>query len=342
LNSLVLIKASGSHYDVGYTVGKNARTLIARSVDNYRSILPCAEGWGGPWNLPAGYLEAACESFPHFIEELQGMANGSGQSFSDLFFLNALEEALDLKPPAACTAIALSSSQGVWLGHNEDWYSADADSVIAIQARPKGKPAFISVTAAPFLAAVGMNEAGIAQGVNSLSSIDCRVGVPRMFVARAVLEASSFDEAITMAAPSNRAGGYNHLLADAGGKIGNFETSAFAENFIPAVSLAYHTNHYLSPQLKHLEKEASKHSLARYRRIGELEETLLKSQDNFGILVQLLRDHQNKPLSICRHAEEEKNGDGTIFSVIFEPAAFRAYVAVGNPCLGEYNALQFQ
>lgn len=337
----LLIEASGSHYEIGHTVGNHARDLIARSVESYRKILPSEERWYDPWVLPAGYLETARETFPHFIEELQGMADGSGQSFNDLFFLNALEEALDLKPPAACTAIAISSPEGVWLGHNEDWYAADTGSVIVIYARPENKPAFISVTAAPFLAAVGMNEAGLAQGVNSLSSSDCRTGIPRMFAARAVLEASSIDEALTMAAPENRAGGYNHLLAQADGKIGNFETSAAAGHYMPADNLTYHTNHYLSPQLKSLEKEVSESSLARYRRLGDLEMSMLSNPDRFGVLVKVLCDHCNRPLSICRHSEEQKSTDGTIFSVIFEPANFRAYVTVGNPCLGVHRMLEF-
>ena len=331
LSNLPVIEASGSHYELGFKVGRSAQALMARSVATYRQALP-ADGWNGPWVLSDGYLEAAREAFPHFVEELQGMADGSGIAFADLFFLNALEEALDRKGPLACSAIALASAGEVWLGHNEDWYAGDCNTVIAIHAKPKGKPAFLSVTAAPFLAAVGINEAGLAQGVNSVSSIDCRIGVPRMFAARAVLESASIADALTLAAPANRAGGYNHLLAHANGEIGCFETSAREQHYMPAEEITFHKNHYVSPQILKLEQGAGEHSRARYLRLEQLRGNLITKPDHFKALSEALSDHENRPLSICRHAEDQKDNDATIFSVIFNVKLFKIWVAVGNPC----------
>ncbi len=331
MSNLPVIEASGSHYEIGFKVGQSAQALMARSVATYRRALP-AEGWNGPWVLPNGYFEAAREFFPHFVEELQGMADGSGIAFTDLFFLNALEEALDQRSPLSCSAIALASADEVWLGHNEDWYAGDSDTVIAIYAKPTGKPAFLSVTAAPFLAAVGINEAGLAQGVNSVSSIDCRVGVPRMFAARAVLEGTSIADALTLAAPAKRAGGYNHLLAYAGGEIGCFETSALDQHYLPAEEITYHTNHYVSPRMLKFEQGAGEHSLARYQRLEQLRGKMIAQPDHFTALSEALSDHENRPLSICRHVEDQKDNDATIFSVIFNVKLFKIWVAVGNPC----------
>jgi hypothetical protein len=271
------------------------------------------------------------------------MAVGSGISFGDLFFLNALEEALDLKPPAACTSIGLKVDGSVWLGHNEDWYAEDAAAVIAICGQPQHHPAFFSITAAPFLAAVGMNEAGLAQGVNSVTAVDCRIGVPRMFAARAVLEATTIKEAIGKATFTNRAGGYNHLLAQAGGDLGNLETTAEEADYLPGTKMIYHTNHYLSQQLQHLAVKGSDHSLARYRRLTELERINKEVDQKPGGLETLsgfLSDHENRPLSICKHASEQKSYEGTIFSAIFETGSFRAWVAVGNPCGNMYREIK--
>lgn len=342
MGKLPVIEAAGSNYELGLKVGSAARNLVRDAVDCYRRILPREEGWSGPWAAPAGCLDAAREQYPHLVEELQGMADGSGQSFEDLFFLNALEEALDLKPkpPVACTAIALATEGGVWLGHNEDWYAEDARAVIAIYGRPVGKPSFLSVTAAPFLAAVGMNEAGIAQGVNSVSSTDSRVGVPRMFAARAALEASSIAAAKLLAAPAKRAGGYNHLLASAAGEIGNLETTATEEDYLEGERLVYHTNHYLSPKLQFLAAQPAEHSLFRLRRLIELEEMILGQPAGPGNLIRVLGDHSNRPLSICKHAQEQQSNEGTIFSVIFDLRLFRAQVAVGNPCGNIYREIE--
>lgn len=345
MKEIMIIKAGGSNYDLGFIVGRTAKSLIEKSVNHYRQILPREEGWSGMWSVPEGCLEAARERFPNLIEELQGMAAGSGQSFKDLFFLNALEEALDLKPPAACTSIGLKVDGSVWLGHNEDWYAEDAAAVIAIYGQPQNQPAFFSITAAPFLAAVGMNEAGLAQGVNSVTATDCRVGVPRMFAARAVLEATTVEEAIDKATPQNRAGGYNHLLAQSGGDLGNLETTAEETDYLPGTKMIYHTNHYLSQQLQHLAVKESDHSLARYRRLTELERINKKAEANqrpggLETLGRFLSDHENRPLSICKHASEQKSHEGTIFSAIFETGSFRAWVAVGNPCGNIYREIK--
>lgn len=300
-------------------------------MDRYRKYLP-AEGFKDPWALPEKYLQAAREAFPHFVEELQGMADGSGLNFCDLFFLNALEEALDLKTFSACTAVGIAAADGVWLGHNEDWYAFDSEAVIAIHARPKGKPAFISITAAPFLSAVGMNEAGLAQGVNSVDSTDNRIGIPRMFSARAALGAVSIEEACRLAAHPGRAGGYNHLLVHAGGELGNLETTATNTDYTSEEKLIFHTNHYESQKLKPLAKKASEHSLTRYSRLKELEKVIIDSEDKLAALKQVLCDHKNRPYSICRHLDEQSDNNATIFSVVFDLKVFKARVAVSNPC----------
>ncbi len=334
------IKASGSHYEIGYAVGRAAKKLFEKSLVAYRAALPL-EGLKEPFRLDQQYLQAALETFPHLVEELQGMADGAKLDFRELFFLNALEEALDSNHRQACTSIGLTTPEGTWLGHNEDWYAFDAEAVIAIMARPHGKPAFISITAAPFMTAVGVNEAGLAQGVNSVDSLDTRPGVPRMFSARAVLEAATIDEAIKLATAAKRAGGYNHLLVHAGGSCGNLETTATDFDYMPAERVVFHSNHYLSSRLEKMAVGATKHSLSRYSRLRELEETFLEPLAVRKVIARALSDHHNSPYSICRHKAEQDDGSATIFSVIFEPATFKIYAVAGNPCRGNYRQLQF-
>jgi isopenicillin-N N-acyltransferase-like protein len=328
----LVIKASGNNYDLGYTVGKSARNLLIRALHDYRKLLP-AEGWPSGFSLPAGYLHASRESYPHLVEELQGMADGAGLELNHLFFLNALEEALDPNYPAACSSVGLIDRRGkAWLGHNEDWYARDAEAVIVIIARPAGKPAFVSVTAAPFLAAVGVNEAGLAQGVNSVTSTDNRMGVPRMFLARAVLEAETIEDAIKAATTGKRAGGYNHLLVHRNGELGNLETTAEEAIYAAGERVTFHTNHYLAPGLQRLAESASDHSRLRLSRLSAAKQKLLTSDDPVGGISELLADHENRPFSICRHQEEQEDGNATIFSTLFNVTDFKVWVAAGNPC----------
>jgi len=333
---LQVIRAAGSHYEIGRAVGKAAEKQMAAAVYAYKKIM-AVEGWRGPWILPEQYLSSVEEIFPHFVEELRGLADGSGQSFSDLFFLNALEEVLDHKEARRCTTVGVRAFGAVLLGHNEDWYQEDAGYVVVIHARPAGKPAFISVTSAPFLAAVGMNEVGLAQGINSVSSVDSGAGVPRNFVARAVLEGETMADAVSKATPRLRAGGYNHMLATRAGEMGNLETSAGVHHFAAGYPVIFHTNHYISPEMQPLGKSVSPHSIARYRRLEWLKEELTGAAEPRGALEFLLRDHVDRPRCICNHAVEQEDHQGTIFSVIFDLQDLSARVAVGNPCRNRYQ-----
>lgn len=329
------IEASGSHFDIGFAVGKAAAARIASALTVYEGILK-KEGlksWDG-----TGYLEAAEEEFPDFVAELRGMAAGSGQDFHRLFLMNALEEAMEGKGFAACTCIALKGEGTALLGHNEDWYAADARHLVALYVRPAGKPAFVSVTAAPFLAAVGMNERGIAQGVNSLSSTDVRQGVPRMFSARAVLEGRDLQEARKKALNPRRAGGYNHMLVSREGEMGSLETTAGKDDYISYSRWGLHTNHYLSPALSPLEGGESPSSRPRYQRGCCLLEQALGRSKPVEALKEVLRDHANGEKAICRHSRED-GAAGTIFSVIFDTKRSRVWAAPGNPCQGDYSLL---
>jgi isopenicillin-N N-acyltransferase like protein len=52
-----------------------------------------------------------------------------------------------------------------------------------------------------------------------------------------------------------------------------------------------------------------------------------------------VRDHENRPGSICRHANGDP-GTGfweTVFSVIIEPSAGRMHVSRGTPCQRPYE-----
>lgn len=337
---LQVIEAAGGHYEIGFAVGAAAGQKIKAAIASYRIILP-REGWSGPWQLPEEYLAAAEAVSPDLVEELRGMAEGAAVSFNDLFFLNALEEALEIQEPRRCSCIGLNVPGGCFLAHNEDWYAEDAAHIIVILARPRGKPAFISVTAAHFLATIGVNEAGIAQGVNSVASLDSRAGVPRMFAARAVLEATDLEEAVAIALPNGRAGGYNHMLVSRGGRMGNLETAACSHAFAPEDPVIYHTNHYVIPAMQAQEKGASQHSLKRYTRLGELAESLPHAADPCRALAEALQDHYNRPYSICKHAPEQESGDGTIFTAIFDTDRFSALVAAGNPCRGRFQQITF-
>ncbi|HHY95666.1 MAG TPA: hypothetical protein GX513_11775 [Firmicutes bacterium] len=342
---LPVIRASGKHYDIGGAIGQAYGPKVEEAILYYDRVLQTA----GNMTLEEAtaqvmkYLPYAEETLPEFVEEIRGIADGARVDFEPVFVINTLEALVRDLPRFGCTGVAvnLADRGEVWLGHNEDWYAEDASRVAVVIAHPEGEPAFLSVINGPLLPAVGFNEEGIGQGVNSVYPTDVRVGVPRTFSSRHVLEARNLGEAMEFACVSGRAGGYNHLLATADGELYNFETTAREFDALYAEDLLAHANHYLSPHLHALSDPPHPDSIIRANRARKLTRSYLaQGLDGRTALTKALTDHVNHPASICSHPQPDEPIDArtaTVFSFLVELKSRRAWVTAGAPCQGTYQ-----
>ena len=171
-----IVRAGGDARGRGRAVGAALADLIHASLEFYRRALH-RRGLE-PNDLPrvlGPYRAGAQEMLPQVIEELDGMAEGAGVSPWELLAVNAFEEIETLtdRAPAGrvdrCTAFAGSGPAGTVLAHNEQWFGADQGMTAVVVARPDDGPAFASPTMATCLPAVGMNAAGPAQAIMSLT-----------------------------------------------------------------------------------------------------------------------------------------------------------------------------
>lgn len=360
---LTVIRASGTHYEIGGAIGQAYRGRAEETLAYYDRVLRASAGMGLDQASAEvmRYLPYAREALPELVEEVRGIADGAGVGFEAILVLNLLEELESDLPRLRCTSIGLvpdrflgtrggcglgsdrgpapGSPREVWLAHNEDWCVEDASRVAVVIARPRGEPAFLSVISGPLLPAVGFNEAGVGQGVDSVYPVDMQMGVPRTFVSRHVLEARALGEAIRFACLAGRAGGYNHLLATADGEIYNLETTGRDFDAIYGEGLLVHTNHYLSPHLRRLSDPPSPTSIIRVNRAGKLvRDCLAGGLEPKEALSRTLSDHVNYPGSICVHPRPDAGeGDayGTVFTLVAELVSRRAWVSVGPPCRAE-------
>lgn len=184
------------------------------------------------------------------------------------------------------------------MAHNEDWSSADRENVYLVRAQPDTGPAFLAMTYEPLLVNIGLNAHGIGVAINSVYPTDARVGVPRVVFSRAVLTARTIGEAIRACVPKLRAGGYNYVLADPNGELYSVEASATTQDILYGEDgWIVHTNHYLSPKMKEIERPGTySSSHVRYNRARRLLEAQL-GEVTVESLQMLLRDHVNFPVS---------------------------------------------
>jgi isopenicillin-N N-acyltransferase-like protein len=346
-----LIRVSGSHAEIGRQIGEAMREQVRRSVKNARTLIESAYDqllldWEGAKIHSRKYLPFAQERYPQYVEELTGIAQGAGVNFDDLVVLNAMEAVtMDALQLTKCTSMAVNdertADEHVLVAHNEDWLPQDESDVYVVHAIPDDEPAFLAMNYGGLLPNVGFNAAGIAQCCDSVYPTDSRIGVPRVFVSRAVLSARSPAEAIRHALVPQRAAGYNHLLAHESGELYSVEVSArrFAILYAEDGYLV-HTNHYLDARMQTIENEPDELVGTRVRYFRAMRLLRQSSTHTVKSLQAVQRDHVNFPSSICNHAVDDEvplDREKTINALVIDLTSRVMQLAWGNPCENAYH-----
>ena len=323
-----IVRAEGDAVERGRAVGRALGDQIGRSLAFYRELF--AHHGVGPATLPglvSPFRDAAAAALPDQVAALAGMAEGAEVAEDELWIVNAFEELTSgVERCSTFTAVAPSATI---LAHNEQWLAGDAGNLaVVIEACGDGVR-LASPTVSCCLPAVGVNSAWLAQGIDSLSAPDDRVGVPRVLVSRHSLAAASFEDAAARAALPGRAGGYAHVLARRGGGTLTVETTATRAAQLPGPGP--HTNHYLDPELAAHGDSASLGSAARHGRLAELLRE--RPPQTVEDAMELLRDHASHPQAICEHGPGgDDEASVVLFSMVCELEQGRMWVAPGSPC----------
>lgn len=346
-----LINVSGTHREMGRQIGESTVSQVIHSLENAHILLAAAYEkleltWEGARIQASKYIPFAQERYPQYVEELKGIAEGANVAFEDLAVLNAMEavttDALHLD---RCTSMAVNGDRTadghVLAAHNEDWVPEDESDVYIVHATPDKEPPFLAMNYGGLLPNIGFNTHGILQMCDSVYPSDSRIGVPRLFVSRAVLAAASPGVAIEHMLAPRRAAGYNHLLVHESGELYNVEVSArrFAILYGEDGYLA-HTNNYLTEAMRAIEDEPESlvNSRVRYfRALGLVKRTPLHT---IKTLQAIQRDHVNFPDSICNHSIEAKtplDNEKTINALVIDLTAREMHVVWGNPCANPYH-----
>ncbi|HEX9410662.1 MAG TPA: C45 family peptidase [Actinomycetota bacterium] len=361
MTELRIVRAGGTPRERGQQVGRGLGQIIERSLGFYHQYLE-RRGIASRQlqDFLAPFFTAAEAQTPAYAETIKGMAEGAMVPVWELFAVNAFEELEPLlgsgpehpsfiqtdagsaptrRPhvqPDRCSTFAISGPGFTLLGHNEQWLAGDQGNVAVIVDVPgRGLPAVVSPTVVCCLPAVGMNEYGGVQGIQSLVAADDGVGVPRVLVSRHSLEASDRLDAVRRAAMPHRAGGYGHVFAFRGGDTFIVETTATQHSLLSGSGP--HTNHYLDPALGEAGPPPSMGSVSRYERLLALIEE--RHPETPEGVMDILRDHGSRPQAICRHPDPREGDDAAsvLFSMVCDVEAGLMWVAPGNPCSTEYQ-----
>ncbi len=344
--TIPFLKVSGDYREVGRQIGERMRPMLKRVLGWMHSALPPGVTWNDMLLKGRLCLAHSRSVYPHFVEELEGIAEGADLPFEEVF-LGVCEE---LWEPAAwqaegvspllrgCTDFAARGPATVdgstLIAHTNDTSPEAEDHLAILQVQAGNDPEFLGVTIGGLGFSAGFNAAGISMTGNAVSCRDIRPGVPRLLIARAILAARRLGEAMDACLLPLRASNYNNVIADPNGEIYCMEGSATdCEPIYIEGNIMAHTNHYLSWPMRPFEANPHRigNSILRYYRARRL------LRENYGkissaLLQKILSDHANYPASICKH----DGSSVTVFSIIINLNELKAWIGRGRPCQTTY------
>jgi len=342
-----LVEASGSHREIGRTIGavmnEQINGLLELSPD-FKSSVDYLKGEGR--ETVQRMLNHTETHFPQYVDELQGMAESLDVPFMSLFAFNCRSE-IDVltSPPPGCSTIALHEDGRMILAHNEDGSDLNIGRMFLAKVTPPSGVTFLSFVYPGLLPGngPGFNQFGVVQTTNYIQPYKVADGVPRYILGRALLESKNLYEAVATATMTPRAFAWHYnLMSLTDGRILSVETIARpkAKHDILEVEGVYiHTNHLLHPGMTSEDAKTPPPYDVPYisstTRMKVLNEALKKRgrPKNAEDIISLLSLHKGRPYSPCRHPKGDVRGS-TLGTAVFEAPTIGMTLYHGNPCLG--------
>ncbi|MEX3959640.1 C45 family autoproteolytic acyltransferase/hydolase [Trinickia sp. EG282A] len=305
----------GSAYDIGYQLGSLARPVMGAYMGQ-SAAWQAVSRWRGH-SFVEELRQAAQTVFPDYVAEIEGMAAGMRWPAEDVFLWNCRGELIH-NAPDGCTTLAAKSANERLIAHNEDGDPYLRGQCAIVDVRPAGKPGFVSFYYPGSLPGhtFAVNRAGLVQAINNLRIKHPAVGVPRMVLARAVLDAASLDAALEILNGVPRASGFHHTLGCAGDpRLFSIEATVRRCSVMEVTRLSGHANHLIHDGCGGEEQIVTASSRDRQTRLDEL----LPSLPGLGEsnLLQVLFDQASKGLPIYRDDPADPDDENTLATALF-------------------------
>lgn len=348
MNELQVLTAHGSAEAVGRAHGAAFGTDVRAYLEKRRTL--SAEGT----DLDAAGITAIAERMvdahraydPALFDEMAAMADAAGITPAEAIIVGGYTDFIDTVRAVAhgtmvedqCTAVltpdAASGGAG-FLAQTWDMHASATPHVFLLDVAVDDRPRALVFTTHGTLGQIGMNEAGIAVGINNLTVDDGRYGVTWPFVVRKALTETTFDAALAAIVDAPLAGGHNFLLMDGTGRGASIEatpTTTWVEHLADAPVV--HTNHCVVPETQAVEgarpEALQTNSLRRLADAGRL--LAANEEHTPDSLMDLLRDED----SICRHPEPPYDYESS-GAVVMRPATGDFWACWGVPSLNEFS-----
>jgi len=327
-----IIELSGTGYERGLQHGKQLKNEIAEVLKKWKANIVVVTKRDADSVitdlLSATNFEPAIKRWtPNLLDEVKGIADGSGQKITDIFAFQLLDEfwvyvdSIDNSNKAHCSSIGVSKTKNhpAYLAQNVDLENyMNGYQILLHIAATKNEPQQYILSCAGYIASIGMNEKGIGLCMNALIDLQASPeGLPVAFVIRGILNQQNGESALNFLKSVKHASGQNYII---GVQDSIYDFEASSNQVIRLYSngaqtgLVYHTNHALvNHDVKSWYSDEHRRILA-----GEIKNTnstirfdaLAKRLDkpidkiSLQVIKATLRSKDNEEYPVCRTYEE--------------------------------------
>ena len=301
---------TGASYEIGRQLGR----VGADAVHGYLLTTPAwreIAARRGDSRLSA--MEKLVEEcFPNYAQELRGLADGLGLPFAEVFAWNCRGD-LWAMAPDGCTTVQLPGVERQVIAHNEDGLPGFLGAGLMVRVDAAGAKPFVSFAYPGSIPGhtFALTGAGLVQAVNNVRVIGASVGIPRMVLGRAVLDAPTIDSSLALLREAPRAGGFHMSLGQRGdGRIMSVECLHGAISVAEVTRPSVHANHLIHPALAEAAQIVTGSSASRQRRGDALVEAGAEP-------LAILRDQADAALPILRRAPDDPDAENTLATALF-------------------------
>ena len=337
--------ASGTPRQRGEDYGTQAREEIHVAVEAYKAHFDKNRGmgWEAVRQAAAAHIAPVEAALPHLMEEIRGIADGSGTDVHDIMAINCRYEILHFPRQPECTSFAIlgdaTADNHVYVGQNWDNRPFAMKHSVLLHTTLEDGRRVMGLTEGGQLLRNGISTAGVGLAANSLHSTHdfAGTGIPVSILRRHLLAMDSADDMRQYVLGAARSVSVNYMLADSAGRA--FDVEAIpGEPYVyePVNGILTHANHILG----NIQIDAQKRGRFRGERLHEL---LSQQQGSITLpfIMECLKDHHGYPESICSHISESDDGPHKLWhtnaSLIFDLTALKLWLCWGPPCSGTYK-----
>lgn len=359
-----VIELSGDAYSRGLQHGTRLRIEIALIFTKWKENIRRNTGKEPDTVLNAfrkavDFEPITLKYIPAILEEIRGIAEGSGQTYQDVYAFQLVDEFwiyLDKQANSAnhhCSGmgVAATNSRPSFIAQNIDLENyMNGFQVLFHIAATANEPEQYIVSCAGLVALSGMNSAGIGLCLNSLMELEAsEEGLPVAFIIRYILSKKKGKDVLEFLQTVKHASGQNYIVGIAD-SVYDFEASANqAIRYLPDPknsTIVYHTNHslvnhdvkpwyrkyheqVLAGETKNRNSEVRFATVAKSlnRQLSEISPDLIKT---------ILRSKDNSYNPVCR-SYREGGGGFTFSSVLYTLSGRRSLqLTYGSPDQSEY------